>query len=107
MDWLDWIYSPPPKDALIILKTPSGITILRPRDLPPEFNVGNAEWKLTGIGREELGWEWEPTQLGFQQMEMGAMGAMGILSSLFGPTADGLGASELDPDQYNAWFPIQ
>lgn len=103
MDWMDWTFSPPP-NALIIMKTPSGISILRPSELHPESNVGNAQWKLTGIGWEELGWDWKPTRC-WQQQSQSLSSMAGMLGGLLGPSAE-LGFSQLSPEERAYWSSI-
>ena len=68
MDWISWTNCPPP-NVLILIRgerytNNSGECwheTLYPSELPPEFNIASVQWKLTGIGREQL--QLKPVQL--------------------------------------------
>ena len=55
-DWHDYIYSSPPRDVLCKFSRDTGSTWMGyARDFHPEFNVAGLCWRLTGIGKHQLG----------------------------------------------------
>jgi hypothetical protein len=54
-DWTPSEIQPAPKELLCQFRRRDGFSHTGyARDFMPEFNVAGLEWKLTGIGREEL-----------------------------------------------------
>jgi hypothetical protein len=54
-DWHDYVYFSPPRNVLCQFWNSSRKWTGYGRDFAPEFNIANLQWRLTGIGKHQLG----------------------------------------------------